>query len=203
MIMIACLSCLSTTPTHRNAPFSKCLLRHQGRSRNLYSDIRAVVGRTEQEAFDEEFLPLGLMTWNVLNDTCVDLNDNQANIVMSSTSSDNATFLSDPSPIIGYPLSLTHSLTLCCLVDLVDVALACENANNVVTVAYVDCDNPFQSHNHQAKMSLLFSSCAADQFSCSDGTCVDLGRRCDLFPDCPDKVSVSPLFDFQPDRCPV
>ena len=44
-----------------------------------------VVGRTEQEAFDEEFLPLGLMTWNVLNDTCVDLNDNQANIVMSSS----------------------------------------------------------------------------------------------------------------------
>ena len=68
-----------------------------------YSDIRVVVGRTEQEAFDEEFLPLGLMTWNVLNDTCVDLNDNQANIVMSSTSSDNATFLSDSSPIIGYP----------------------------------------------------------------------------------------------------
>ena len=93
------------------------------------------------------------------------------------------------------------------LVDLVDVALACENANSklvdVVTVADADADNPFQSHNHQAKMNLLLSSCAADQFSCSDGTCVDLGRRCDLFPDCPDKVSVSPLFDFQPDRCPV
>ena len=108
MIMIACLSCLSITPTHRNAPFSECLLRHQGRSRNLYSDIRVVVGRTEQEAFDEEFLPLGLMTWNVLNDTCVDLNDNQANIVMSSTSSDIATLLSDP--IIGYPF-VTNSLT--------------------------------------------------------------------------------------------
>ena len=87
--------------TQEHTFFSKCLLRHQGRSRKLYSDIRVVVGRTEQEAFDEEFLPLGLMTWNVLNDTCVDLNDNQANIVMSSTSSDNATFLSDP--IISYP----------------------------------------------------------------------------------------------------
>ena len=102
---------------------------------------------------------------------------------------------------------LTHSLTPCCLVDLVDVALACENDKSklvdVVTVAVAIADNPFQSHNHQAKMNLLLSSCAADQFSCSDGTCVDLGRRCDLFPDCPDKVSVSPLFDFQPDRCPV
>ena len=92
------------------------------------------MGRTEQEAFDEEFLPLGLMTWNVLNNTCVDLNDNQANIVMSSTSSDIATFLS-------LPLSLNHSLTPCCLVDLVDVTLACENANSklvdVVTVADV------------------------------------------------------------------
>ena len=67
-----------------------------------------VVGRTEQEAFDEEFLPLGLMTWNVLNDTCVDLNDNQANIVMSSTSSDNATFLSDP---IILATLVTNSLT--------------------------------------------------------------------------------------------
>ena len=79
----------------------KLILRHHGRSRKVYSDIRVVVGRTEQEAFDEEFLPLGLMTWNVLNDTCVDLNDNQANIVMSSTSSDIATFLLDL--IIGFP----------------------------------------------------------------------------------------------------
>ena len=100
------------------------------------------MGRTEQEAFDEEFLPLGLMTWNVLNDTCVDLNDNQANIVMSSASSDNATFLSDSKSDHWLPLSLTHQLTPCCLVDLVDVALACENANSklvdVVTVADVD-----------------------------------------------------------------
>ena len=40
------------------------------------------------------------------------------------------------------PLSLTHSLTPCCLVDFVEVALACENANSklvdVVTVADVD-----------------------------------------------------------------
>ena len=107
--MISCLSCLSITPTHRNAPFSQNVYSDIRVDLETYvhSDIRAVVGRTEQEAFDEEFLPLGLMTWNVLNDTCVDLNDNQANIVMSSTSSDIATFLSDL--INGYPChQLTH-----------------------------------------------------------------------------------------------
>ena len=44
------------------------------------------------------------------------------------------------------PLSLTHSLTNslthCCLVNLIDVTLACKDANSklveVVTVAYVD-----------------------------------------------------------------
>ena len=39
-------------------------------------------------------------------------------------------------------LSLTDSLTNCCLVNLIDVALACEDANSklveVVTVAHVD-----------------------------------------------------------------
>ena len=39
-------------------------------------------------------------------------------------------------------LSLTHSLTDCCLVNLIDVTLACEDANSklveVVTVADVD-----------------------------------------------------------------
>ena len=40
------------------------------------------------------------------------------------------------------PLSQTHSLTNCCLVNLIDVSLACEDANSklveVVTVAGVD-----------------------------------------------------------------
>ena len=50
------------------------------------------------------------------------------------------TFLSDPSPIIGYAChSLTDSLTDCRLVNLIYVTLACEDANSklvhVVTVA--------------------------------------------------------------------
>ena len=56
-------------------------------------------------------------------------------------------YLSDPSPIIGYachslPNSLTHSLTHCRLVNLIDVTLACENGKSklveVVTVTDVD-----------------------------------------------------------------
>ena len=52
-------------------------------------------------------------------------------------------FLSDPSPIIVYPCQwLTDWLTHCCLVNLIDVTLACEDANskvvNVVTVADED-----------------------------------------------------------------
>ena len=52
-------------------------------------------------------------------------------------------FLSDPSPIIAYAChSLTHSLTNCCLVNLIDVTLACEDVNvklvELVTVAIVD-----------------------------------------------------------------
>ena len=55
-------------------------------------------------------------------------------------------FLSDPSPIIGNtPHPLTHSLTNCCLVNLIDVTLACEDANSklveVVTVADVDAED--------------------------------------------------------------
>ena len=55
-------------------------------------------------------------------------------------------FLSDPSPIIAYAChSLTHSLTNCCLVNLLDVVLACEDANSklveVVTVAHVDTED--------------------------------------------------------------
>ena len=42
--------------------------------------------------------------------------------------------------------------------------------------------------NHQAKMDILLSSCGTNQFSCSDGACIDLHMRCDLFPDCDDKV---------------
>ena len=56
-------------------------------------------------------------------------------------------FLSDPSPIIGYachslPNSLTDSLTDSCLVNLINVSLACKDGNSklveVVTVADVD-----------------------------------------------------------------
>ena len=51
-------------------------------------------------------------------------------------------FLSDPSPIMHWQcLSLTDSLTHCRLVNLIDVTLACEDANSklveVVTVVYV------------------------------------------------------------------
>ena len=51
-------------------------------------------------------------------------------------------FLSDPSPIIG---NACHSLTNSCLVNLIDVALACKDANSklveVVTVAHVDAED--------------------------------------------------------------
>ena len=56
-------------------------------------------------------------------------------------------FLSDPSPIIGNAChslthSLTNSLTDSCLVNLIDVTLACEDGNSklveVVTVVDVD-----------------------------------------------------------------
>ena len=48
--------------------------------------------------------------------------------------------------IIGYPChSLNNSLTYCCLVDLIDVTLACEDANSklveVVSVAEVEGEN--------------------------------------------------------------
>ena len=43
------------------------------------------------------------------------------------------------------PLPVTNQLTPCCLVDLIDVTLACEDANlkliEVVTVAHVDAEN--------------------------------------------------------------
>ena len=59
-------------------------------------------------------------------------------------------FLADLSPIIGNPChysthELTHALCLQRLVDLIDVTLACEDANSklveVVTVAEVDDEN--------------------------------------------------------------
>ena len=46
------------------------------------------------------------------------------------------------------------------------------------------------NNDHQAKMDILLSSCGTNEFSCSDGACVDLHMRCDLFPDCLDKVCV-------------
>ena len=58
----------------------------------------------------------------------------------------NQPFLSDPSPIIGYTChSLTHSLTDCRLVNLIDVTLVCEDGNSklveVVTVVDVDAED--------------------------------------------------------------
>ena len=54
-------------------------------------------------------------------------------------------FLSDPETDHWLPLSLNHSITLCCLVNLIDVTLACEDANSklveVVTVADVDAED--------------------------------------------------------------
>ena len=48
-------------------------------------------------------------------------------------------FLSDPSPIIALATLVTYSLTNSCLVNLIDVTLACQDANSklveVVTVA--------------------------------------------------------------------
>ena len=53
-------------------------------------------------------------------------------------------FLSDPSPIIALATLVTHSLTNSCLVNLIDVTLACQDANSklveVVTVADVDAE---------------------------------------------------------------
>ena len=56
-------------------------------------------------------------------------------------------FLSDPSPIIGYachslPNSLTHRLTDCRLVNLIDVSLACEDGNSKL-VEVVDDEKQF------------------------------------------------------------
>ena len=52
-------------------------------------------------------------------------------------------FLSDPRSIISYPChKQAHSLPHCCIVDLMDVSLACEDSNSklvkVVTVADID-----------------------------------------------------------------
>ena len=53
-------------------------------------------------------------------------------------------FLSDPSPIIALATLVTHSLTNSCLVNLIDVTLACQDANSklveVVTVADLDAE---------------------------------------------------------------
>ena len=69
-------------------------------------------------------------------------------------------FLSDPSPIIVYSChSLTHSLTHSCLVILIDVTLACEDAISklveVVTVADVsDEDRVGNSVMHTWELKL-------------------------------------------------
>ena len=53
-------------------------------------------------------------------------------------------FLSDPESDRWLPLSLIHSLTPCCLVNLIDVTLACEDTDSklveVVTVVDVDSE---------------------------------------------------------------
>ena len=38
-----------------------------------------------------------------------------------------------------------------------------------------------------AEKDLLLTRCDENQFACSDSSCVDLEKRCDLFPDCDDK----------------
>ena len=64
-------------------------------------------------------------------------------------------FLSDPNLIIGNAChsltdSLTHSLTHSCLVNLIDVTLACEDGNSklveVVTVVAVDDEKRFDDN---------------------------------------------------------
>ena len=51
-------------------------------------------------------------------------------------------FLSDLSPIIGYAChSLTDSLTNCCLVNLIDVTLACEDGNSKLVVIGPESDH--------------------------------------------------------------
>ena len=62
------------------------------------------------------------------------------------TAHDLSLFLSDPSPIIDYAChSLPNWLTNSCLVNLIDVTLACEDANSklveVVTVDDVDAED--------------------------------------------------------------
>ena len=56
------------------------------------------------------------------------------------------------------PLSATDSLTDCCLVNLIDVALACKDANSklveVVTVANVDAEDHVGNGNEVTKLNL-------------------------------------------------
>ena len=72
-------------------------------------------------------------------------------------------FLSDPSLIVGNPChSLTNSLTHCCLVDLVDVTLACEDTNSklveAVSVADVDAEERVDDRlQFGQKVKFLFS----------------------------------------------
>ena len=52
-------------------------------------------------------------------------------------------FLSDPSPIIVYPC---HSLTHSCLVNLIDVTLACEDANSKLVEVVIFADVEDEDH---------------------------------------------------------
>ena len=76
------------------------------------------------------------------------------------------TFLSDPSPIIGNAChSLTDSLTHSCLVNLIDVTLACEDAKSkvvdVVTVADVDDEDRVGNSLLQIwKLRLVINFCS-------------------------------------------
>ena len=53
-------------------------------------------------------------------------------------------FLSDPSPIIVYPC---HWLTHCCLVNFIDVTLACEDANSKLVDAVTVADDDGVGNN--------------------------------------------------------
>ena len=56
-------------------------------------------------------------------------------------------FLSDPSPIIGNAChSITNLLTNSCLVNLIDVTLACEDANSKLVDVVTDADIDNEDH---------------------------------------------------------
>ena len=68
----------------------------------------------------------------------------------------------------------------------------CCGVREHATIFMIDHNN-----DNQAKMDILLSSCGTNEFSCSDGACVDLHMRCDLFPDCLDKVCTVITIDYK------